>query len=58
MHNLKNLSEMNGRNNNNNDLANEQYRIKLEKAQANQQLKVAYKSLLPNDIYKQYYNSK
>ena len=49
---------MNGRNNNNNDLANEQYRIKLEKAQANQQLKVAYKSLLPNDIYKQYYNSK
>ncbi len=37
---------------------NDNDRTRLEKSQANQNhLKIAYKSLLPNDIYKQYYSS-
>lgn len=46
----------NSQNNGETQNPDDYYRLKQEKT--NQQLKIAYRSLLPNDIYRQYYSSK
>jgi hypothetical protein len=46
----------NSQNNGETQNPDDYYRLKQEKT--NQQLKIAYRSLSPNDIYRQYYSSK